>query len=133
MYPWLPPSRWRAATIAGFDGILLTGDHSNVVIFICIYRDSPDIAGLSKGRPDMLPDLGKCALMALLTVALPMAAAAQDNGLVLYGAGSLREAMTEMAALFSRDHGIAVRTEFAPSAPIPQRLQPAPQLQSFPS
>src|SRR5260370_18827930 len=51
MYPWLPPSRWRAATIAGFDGILLTGDHSNVVIFICIYRDSPDLARLSKGRP----------------------------------------------------------------------------------
>ena len=31
----------------------------------------------------MLPDLGKCALLALLTVALPMAASAQDNGLVL--------------------------------------------------
>jgi hypothetical protein len=33
----------------------------------------------------MLPDLGKCALLALLAVALPMAARAQDNGLVLYG------------------------------------------------
>src|SRR5260370_34949081 len=104
MYPWLPPSRWRAATIAGFDGILLTGDHSNVVIFICIYRDSPDIAGLSKGRPDMLPDLGKCALMALLPVARPMAAAAQDNGPRLHGAGSLPQAMPARAACFSPDH-----------------------------
>src|SRR5260221_13537137 len=38
------------ATIAGFDGILLTGDNSSIVIFICIYRDSPDIAGLSHGE-----------------------------------------------------------------------------------
>src|SRR5216684_4585867 len=122
-----------SATIAGFDGILLTGDHSSVVIFICIYRDSPDIAGLSKGRPDMLPDLGKCALMALLTVALPMAAAAQDNGLVLYGAGSLREVMTDMAALFSRERGIAVRTEFGASGRMRERIEAGDKVDVFTS
>src|SRR5260370_27256275 len=57
------------ATFAGFDRILLTGDHSSVVIFICIYRDSPDVAGLShwetgyvarpwKVRPAGPPDHG---------------------------------------------------------------------------
>ena len=67
----------------------------------------------------MLPDLGKCSLLVLLAIVLPTffpaAASAQDNGLVLYGAGSLREAMTDMAALFTRERGIAVQTEFGAS------------------
>jgi molybdate transport system substrate-binding protein len=82
----------------------------------------------------MLPDLGKCALLALLTVALPMAAAsAQDNGLVLYGAGSLREAMTDMAALFARDHGIAVRTEFGASGRMRERIEAGDKVDVFTS
>jgi ABC-type molybdate transport system substrate-binding protein len=82
----------------------------------------------------MLPDLGKCALLTLLlTVALPMAASAQDNGLVLYGAGSLREAMTDMAALFSREHGIAVRTEFGASGRMRERIEAGDKVDVFTS
>jgi molybdate transport system substrate-binding protein len=81
----------------------------------------------------MLPDLGKCALLALLTVALPMAASAQDNGLVLYGAGSLREAMTDMAALFSRQRGIAVRAEFGASGRMRERIEAGDKVDVFTS
>jgi molybdate transport system substrate-binding protein len=81
----------------------------------------------------MLPDLGKCALLALLTVALPMVASAQDNGLVLYGAGSLREAMTEVAALFSRERGIAVRTEFGASGRMRERIEAGDKVDVFTS
>jgi molybdate transport system substrate-binding protein len=81
----------------------------------------------------MLPDLGKCALLALLTVALPMVARAQDNGLVLYGAGSLREAMTDMAAMFSRGHGIAVRTEFGASGRMRERIEAGDKVDVFTS
>jgi molybdate transport system substrate-binding protein len=81
----------------------------------------------------MLLDLGKCALLALLTVALPVVASAQDNGLVLYGAGSLREAMTEVAALFSREHGIAVRTEFGASGRMRERIEAGDKVDVFTS
>jgi ABC-type molybdate transport system substrate-binding protein len=81
----------------------------------------------------MLPDLGKRALLALLTVALPMAASAQDNGLVLYGAGSLREAMTDMAGLFAREHGIAVRTEFGASGRMRERIEGGDKVDVFTS
>ena len=81
----------------------------------------------------MLPDLGKCALLALLAVALPMAARAQDNGLVLYGAGSLRKAMTDMAALFSREHGIAVRAEFGASGRMRERIEGGDKVDVFTS
>jgi ABC-type molybdate transport system substrate-binding protein len=81
----------------------------------------------------MLPDLGKCAVLALLAIALPMAARAQDNGLVLYGAGSLREAMTDMAALFARDHSIAVRTEFGASGRMRERIEAGDKVDVFTS
>jgi ABC-type molybdate transport system substrate-binding protein len=81
----------------------------------------------------MLPDLGKCALLALLAVALPMATRAQDNGLVLYGAGSLREAMTEVAAMFSRERGIAVRTEFGASGRMRERIEAGDRVDVFTS
>jgi molybdate transport system substrate-binding protein len=81
----------------------------------------------------MLPDLGKCALLALLTVALPMGVRAQDNGLVLYGAGSLREAMTDMATLFSRKHRIAVHTEFGASGRMRERIEAGDKVDVFTS
>lgn len=46
----------------------------------------------------------------VLAVCAQSPAQARDDGLVLYGAGSLREAMTEMAAAFTRRHGTPVRT-----------------------
>ncbi len=85
----------------------------------------------------MLADFGKCSLLALLAILLPSffpgAASAQDNGLVLYGAGSLREAMTEMAALFSREHGIAVRTEFGASGRMRERIEAGDKVDVFTS
>ncbi len=81
----------------------------------------------------MLPDLGKRALLAVLAAILPVAASAQDNGLVLYGAGSLREAMTDMAALFGREHGIAVRTEFGASGRMRERIEAGDKVDVFTS
>ena len=85
----------------------------------------------------MLAVFGKCSLLALMAILLPSvfpgAASAQDNGLVLYGAGSLREAMTEMAALFSRERGIAVRTEFGASGRMRERIEAGDKVDVFTS
>jgi molybdate transport system substrate-binding protein len=81
----------------------------------------------------MLLDLGKCALLTVLVAVLPVAASAQDNGLVLYGAGSLREAMTDMAALFGREHGVAVRTEFGASGRMRERIEGGDKVDVFTS
>ena len=85
----------------------------------------------------MLAHFGKCSLLALLAILLPSffpgAVSAQDNGLVLYGAGSLREAMTEMAALFNREHGIAVRTEFGASGRMRERIEAGDKVDVFTS
>src|SRR5262245_18537394 len=50
---------------------------------------------------------------ALLALAAPAVASAED--LVLYGAGSLREGMTQIARDFQAKTGTAVRPEFGPS------------------
>jgi len=85
----------------------------------------------------MVPYVAKYPLQAvvaaLLAVALPVAASAQDNGLVLYGAGSLREAMTDVAALFGREHGIAVRTEFGASGRMRERIEAGDKVDVFTS
>ena len=58
---------------------------------------------------------------------------AQDNGLVLYGAGSLREAMTEMATAFARERGVAVRTEFGASGRMRERIEAGDRVDVFTS
>lgn len=50
-------------------------------------------------------------------------AMAQDKDLVLYGAGPLREAMTEMARHFTATRGVAVRTEFGASGRMRERIE----------
>ena len=62
------------------------------------------------------------AVSILAAAALANAAAAQD-GLVLYGAGSLREAMGEVAADFTRERGIPVRVEFGASGRMRERIE----------
>jgi len=52
----------------------------------------------------------KRALPCLVVIALHMPASAQDNGLVLYGAGSLRGAMSDVGAACALERGMAVRT-----------------------
>jgi ABC-type molybdate transport system substrate-binding protein len=68
-----------------------------------------------------------------LAVCAEMPTRAQDEGLVLYGAGSLREAMTEMAAAFTRRHGIAVRTQFAASGRMRERIEAGERVDVFAS
>src|SRR5215813_8263609 len=68
---------------------------------------------------------------AILAAAVP--ALAQDNGLVLYGAGSLREAMTEMATAFTRERGVPVRTEFGASGRMRERIEAGDKVDVFTS
>src|SRR5262245_12700203 len=58
---------------------------------------------------------------------------AQDSGLVLYGAGSLREAMTEVAAQFSAERGIAVKTQFGASGRMRERIEAGDKVDLFTS
>jgi ABC-type molybdate transport system substrate-binding protein len=69
----------------------------------------------------------------LLVIAMHASASAQDNGLVLYGAGSLREAMTEMAASFTLEHGIPVRAEFGASGRMRERIEAGDKVDVFTS
>ena len=60
-----------------------------------------------------------------MLMVIAMTTQAQAEGLVLYGAGSLREAMVQIAALFSQAHGLAVATQFGPvTLPRDQRRIP---------
>lgn len=85
----------------------------------------------------MLLDPAKWALQTILVVGLmsfqQSPASAQDNGLVLYGAGSLREAMSEMAAFFSREHNVAVRTAFGASGRMRERIEAGDKVDVFTS
>ena len=74
-----------------------------------------------------------CVLPFLLAAAAAAPALAQDNGLVLYGAGSLREAMTEMAATFTRERGVAVRTQFGASGRMRERIEAGDKVDVFTS
>lgn len=68
---------------------------------------------------------------AILAAAIP--ASSQDSGLVVYGAGSLREAMTEMATAFTREHGVAVRTQFGASGRMRERIEAGDTVDVFTS
>lgn len=62
----------------------------------------------------------------LIMVAIVMAAtatAAKAADLVLYGAGSLREAMTQIATSFGQAHGLSVTTQFGPSGRMRERIE----------
>jgi molybdate transport system substrate-binding protein len=62
----------------------------------------------------------------------PRVAVAED-GLVLYGAGSLREAMTEMGHLFEKTRSVTVRVEFAASGRMRERIEAGEQVDVFTS
>jgi ABC-type molybdate transport system substrate-binding protein len=73
----------------------------------------------------------------LLTISLGIVLGARrataEEGLVLYGAGSLREAMTEMAALFETTHGVSVRGEFGASGRMRERIEAGDKVDVFTS
>jgi len=73
------------------------------------------------------------AFAAALSFAAGSRAAAVDDTLVLYGAGSLREAMIEIAALFEKARGIAVRVEFGASGRMRERIEAGDRVDLFAS
>jgi ABC-type molybdate transport system substrate-binding protein len=70
--------------------------------------------------------------MPLLLSAAVMPVIAQD-GLVLYGAGSLREAMTEMANAFRSRSGVPVSTQFGASGRMRERIEAGDRVDVFTS
>ena len=78
----------------------------------------------------------RCHLLAAAIALLCLgggSAMAQDRDLVLYGAGSLREAMTEMARHFTATRGVAVRTEFGASGRMRERIEAGDRVDVFTS
>ncbi len=67
---------------------------------------------------------------AVLTM-LGMPARADD--LVVYGAGSLREAIGQIAAEFGQAHGLAVATQFGPSGRMRERIENGERVDLFAS
>lgn len=72
------------------------------------------------------------ATVLLAGLSAPVAARAED-GLVLYGAGSLREAMTEIGESFGRRNGVTVRTEFGASGRMRERIEAGEPVDLFTS
>src|SRR5215470_20171028 len=60
-------------------------------------------------------------------------AQAHAEDLVLYGAGSLREAMTQIAAAFGQAHGLTVATQFGPSGRMRERIEKGEHVDVFTS
>src|ERR1700742_4142821 len=68
---------------------------------------------------------------ALLLVATVTSARADD--LVLYGAGSLREVMAQIATTFGQAHDITVATQFGPSGRMRERIEAGEHVDVFTS
>ena len=60
-------------------------------------------------------------------------AAARADDLVVYGAGSLREAVGQIAAEFGQGHGLAVTTQFGPSGRMRERVEKGERVDLFTS
>ncbi len=73
----------------------------------------------------------KLATAAAVLATLGTAARADD--LVVYGAGSLREAVGQIAAEFGQAHGLAVTTQFGPSGRMRERIEKGERADLFAS
>ena len=73
----------------------------------------------------------KIAAALLMVFAVMAQARAED--LVLYGAGSLREAMAQIAAAFGQAHGLTVATQFGPSGRMRERIEKGERVDVFTS
>lgn len=71
-------------------------------------------------------------MVAALLSSLMMTPVRADN-LVLYGAGSLREAMSQIAASFGQANGITVTTQFGPSGRMRERIESGEHVDVFTS
>jgi molybdate transport system substrate-binding protein len=74
----------------------------------------------------------KIAVVAALMFGLTTKVARADD-LVLYGAGSLREVMAEIATSFSRANGVTVATQFGPSGRMRERIEKGEHVDVFTS
>ncbi len=70
-------------------------------------------------------------MAAMMLAATVTGAKAAD--LVLYSAGSLREAMTQIAASFGQAHGLTVATQFGPSGRMRERIESGEHVDVFTS
>src|SRR5262245_16935812 len=61
-------------------------------------------------------------MLSLLLTGLPLGRAAGEE-LVVYGAGSLREVITQIAADYQATRGMPVRTDFGPSGLMRERIE----------
>ena len=71
-------------------------------------------------------------LRAAIVLAVMNTAASADE-LTVYGAGSLREAIGQIAADFGRDHGLTVKTQFGPSGRMRERIEKGEHVDLFTS
>ena len=62
-----------------------------------------------------------------------MNSGARADDLVVYGAGSLREAITQIAMEFGRAHGLTVVTQFGPSGRMRERIEKGERVDLFTS
>ena len=62
-----------------------------------------------------------------------LTATARADVLVVYGAGSLREAIGQIAAEFGQAHGLAVTTQFGPSGRMRERIEQGERVDLFTS
>src|SRR5262245_5950006 len=69
------------------------------------------------------------ACLAILAMTVP----ARSDELVLYGAGSLREAMGQIATTFGNTHGMTVTTQFGPSGRMRERIEKGEHVDVFTS
>jgi molybdate transport system substrate-binding protein len=69
------------------------------------------------------------AAMALMV----MSSIARADDLVVYGAGSLREAIGQIASEFGRARGLTIRTEFGPSGRMRERIEKGEHVDLFTS
>jgi ABC-type molybdate transport system substrate-binding protein len=61
------------------------------------------------------------------------AASARADDLVVYGAGSLREAIGQIASEFGKAHGMTIATQFGPSGRMRERIEKGEQVDLFTS
>src|SRR5499427_6128406 len=74
-----------------------------------------------------------CWGLTVLLVGWVLSSLAGSEELVLFGAGSLREAMTQIAADYQARHGGRVRTEFGPSGLMRERIERGERVDLFAS
>lgn len=72
-------------------------------------------------------------LAVVMLAVLAMMARARAEDLVLYGAGSLRESMAQIAAVFGQAHGLTVATQFGPSGRMRERIEKGERVDVFAS